>query len=228
MTAPRTLTATTVPLHLTVDPYWDLVEVLAFGSVCDEIGASRYETLVEDRVALVLDEAHETVIGVVVKGWSELEDLEQDGVEGWWDGPRFAVPALGLPHASVGELLTAVRGRFAEDEPTADALHFHLAMRAKTPEEALPQWQLALEAGDMKAHYSLGYTLHDLGEFHRAYGHLRYYTELAPANAWAWCWLGQTCEAVGLPGEARAAYLRAIEEGGDETGADELLEGMDD
>ncbi len=228
MTAPPTLTATTVPLHLTVDPYWDLVEVLAFGSVCDGIGAARYETLVEDRVAFVFDEAHETVIGFVVQGWSELEDFEQEDTPGWWDGPRFDVPALGLPHATAGELLTAIRGRFEDGEPTADALHFHTAMQAPTPAEALPHWQLALEAGDMKAHYSLGYTLYDMGEFHRAYGHLRRYTELAPANAWAWCWYGQVCEAVGQPVEARFAYLRAIEEGDDEeTSADELLDAME-
>ena len=30
-----------------------------------------------------------------------------------------------------------------------------------------------------------------------AYGHLRYYVELAPTNAWAWCWLGQACEQYG-------------------------------
>ncbi|MBA2350004.1 MAG: tetratricopeptide repeat protein [Solirubrobacterales bacterium] len=229
MTAPPTLTATTVPLHLTVDPWWDLVEVLAFGTDCDGIGASRYETLVEDLVAFVFDEAHETVIGFVVQGWSELEDFEQEDTPLYWDGPRFDVPALGLPSATVGELLVAIRGRFEEGEPTADAMHFHMAMSAPSPAKALPHWQLALEAGDMKAHYSLGYTLYDLDEYHRAYGHLRRYTELAPANAWAWCWYGQACEAVDLPGEARDAYLRAIElDEEEETGADELLDEMGD
>lgn len=138
------------------------------------------------------------------------------------------MPALGLLQATAGELLVAIRGRFKDGEPTADALHFHTAMSAPTPAEALPHWQLALEAGDMKAHYSLGYTLYDLGDFHRAYGHLRRYTELAPANAWAWCWFGQACEATGHLSEARSAYLRAIEEGEDEeTGAEELLHAMD-
>lgn len=218
----------TVPLHLTVDPWWDNVEVLAFGTVCDDIGADRYEGLVPDRVALVFDEEHEEVIGFVVNGWSELEDLEQEETEHWWDGPRFDVPALGLPAASVGEILVAIRGRFADGEPTADALHFHQALASESPDEALPHWQLALEAGDMKAHYGLGYTLHDLGEHHRAYGHLRRYTELAPANAWAWSWYGQACEAVGLPGEARLAYARAIAIDPEETDADEHLDALTD
>ena len=56
---------------------------------------------------------------------------------------------------------------------------------------------MALEAGDQKARYGLGYTLVELGEFREAYDHLRIYTELTPHNAWAWCWLGRACEGLG-------------------------------
>ena len=61
------------------------------------------------------------------------------------------------------------------------------------------------------AHFALGYTLYDLGRFHEAYRHLRYYAELAPAGSWNWCWYGKAAQAIGEIDEARAAYRRAIE-----------------
>ncbi len=222
MTETHDLTATTTPMHPTVDPYWDLIEVLAYGTVCDLIGSERYHALVEDRIAYVLDKTLSEVVGFVVNDYAELDPLELDVPE-LWDGPRFHVPVLGLRGATLGEVMLAIRGRFADGEPTADAMHFHLAIAAETAEEALPQWQLALEAGDMKAHYALGYTLCELGRYRNAYNHLRHYTELAPDNAWAWCWLGQACAGCELFGEARAAYERAIELEGDETDAPTLL-----
>ncbi len=47
-------------------------------------------------------------------------------------------------------------------------------------------------AGNLKAHFALGYTLSEQGRFQEAYRHLRLYTELAPHNAWAWNWFGQS------------------------------------
>ena len=76
------------------------------------------------------------------------------------------------------------------------------------------------------AHYGLGYTLLELGRDREAYPHLRAYAELVPHTAWAWCWLGQACAAMGETAEARRAFERAIAltgEGGDETDAEELL-----
>ena len=63
----------------------------------------------------------------------------------------------------------------------------------------------------MEAHYGLGYTLLSLDRPHDAYRYLRYYTELTPANAWAWCFRGQAAEAMGEPAEARDCYQRAVE-----------------
>ena len=63
----------------------------------------------------------------------------------------------------------------------------------------------------MEAHYGLGYTLLSLDRPHDAYRYLRYYTELTPANAWAWCFRGQAAEAMGEPAEARDCYARALE-----------------
>ena len=86
----------------------------------------------------------------------------------------------------------------------------HTAMRAKSPVDALSHWELALDAGDMRAHFGLGYTLVEAGRPDRGYAHLRRYTELAPSNSWAWCWLGQCCQALHRRSEARTAYERAI------------------
>ncbi len=33
------------------------------------------------------------------------------------------------------------------------------------------------------AHFALGYTLYELGRYHEAYRHLRYYAQIAPASA---------------------------------------------
>jgi Flp pilus assembly protein TadD len=77
------------------------------------------------------------------------------------------------------------------------------------------------------AHYSLGYTLYELERYHEAYRHVRAYTELVPADGWAWCWLGKACEAMGELEEARSTYEKATELNGDQTDAPELLADLD-
>jgi tetratricopeptide (TPR) repeat protein len=57
----------------------------------------------------------------------------------------------------------------------------------------------------------LGAALYEVGRYREADRHLRYYTELAPRLGWAWLGYGCAAEALGLDGEARAAYRRAIE-----------------
>ncbi len=61
----------------------------------------------------------------------------------------------------------------------------------RSGELALTNWRCCLEAGGSIAHFALGYTLYDLGRYHEAYRHLRYYAQIAPASAWNWCWLGK-------------------------------------
>ncbi len=119
-----------------------------------------------------------------------------------------------------------MRAHYGDDRATVDAAHFHAAIAEDDPSEAASLWRMALDAGDMKAHFGLGYTLCELGEHRRAYAHLRRYTELVPTNGWAWSWLGQACEGIGRLPEARAAYVRAIEADGDETDAAERLENL--
>ena len=195
-------TVTPHPLHLTVDPWWDTLHCLAFGIVSDAPIARS-----GDLIFVLEDPEAGPVLGFEILGLSEFELPEED--REIWDGPRFAVPRLGLVDASAGEIILAVRAQFGDD-PTADALHFHTALAAECAEDALPHWELALDAGDMRAHFGLGYALVEAGRADRGYAHLRRYTELAPVNAWAWCWLGQCCEALGRASEAKAAYERAI------------------
>lgn len=221
MTATRDLQTTSHPMHLTLDPWWGNFELLAFGTVTDGLPSERFHTIDADaRVrpgAGLPDRQRFRHPRLRRRGAFELD------AEALWDRPRFDVPVLGLAGATAGEVVLAVRGRFAEDEPTADAMHFHLAIGEEDPAAAVAEWRLALEAGDMKAHYGLGYTLCALGAFRDAYDHLRRYTELVPTNAWAWCWLGQACAGLGDVTEARAAYARAVEIDGDETDAPALL-----
>jgi tetratricopeptide (TPR) repeat protein len=223
---------TATPAHLTVDPAWRHLAVIAFGRVDDGLPPAQVRVLAEDeRIAFLLDAPDAgPVIGFTVRDPHAVEvvALESDEV---WDGPRFDVPALALVQASVGEILGAVQARFDEDEPTADALHFHcaLAVDAETDDAvgvALGHWRLALEAGDMKALFGLGCLLVEAGRPREAYDALRRYTELTPHNPWAWCWLGRACAALGDDAEARAAYERALgcEREGWETDARELLE----
>ena len=125
---------------------------------------------------------------------------------------------------AAGEIIIAARTYFGS-LPSINRFWFNAAVN-REGEQALPVWQACLESGDSMAHFALGYTLFELGRFHEAYGHLRYYTELAPAQPWDWCWFGKAAEALGETDEAWDAYVRAIEltaEGGDETEADKLL-----
>ncbi len=101
-----------------------------------------------------------------------------------------------------------------------------MALDAGDTEEAVGLWRMCLECGDQMAHYGIGPVLHHLGRHREAYRHLRFYAELVPEDAWAWCWLGRACEALGEEREAREAYERAValeEAGGFETDAPELL-----
>jgi tetratricopeptide (TPR) repeat protein len=181
-------------------------------------------------VRFVLRSARGPVSGFTVHKFSKL-DLDALG-ELAFGGPRFSVPLLGLDHAALGEVVLAARGRF--EVSTADVCFFTLALASAEEdgdlEAAAGHWLSCVEAGDMRGHFGLGYTLHDLGRIRESYGHLRRYTELAPHNSWAWLWLGRAAEAVGEIDEARSAYRRAIRrerEGSFRTDAPERLRELD-
>jgi tetratricopeptide (TPR) repeat protein len=165
-----------------------------------------------------------------VHGFSRV-DLDELGPAAFGD-PRFTVPVLGLDRATLGEVVLAARARF--ELSTADVCFFTLALSAAEDdgdlEAAAGHWLSCVEAGDMRGHFGLGYTLYDLGRHREAYGHLRRYTELAPHNSWSWLWLGRAAEAIGELDEARTAYRRAIRrerEGSFRTDAPERLRDLD-
>ena len=120
---------------------------------------------------------------------------------------------LGLRDATIGEVCLAARSYLGE-EPSLDIAYFDSAVAAGAAgnlEEAIEQWRLCLEAGGMEAHYGLGYTLLSLDRPHDAYRYLRYYTEITPANAWAWCFAARPPRRWASLAEARDCYERAVE-----------------
>src|SRR3954453_18054636 len=219
------LRPTPVPLHLSVNVTDDWLEAVEFGAVVDGRPSSPLIEVPPD-VLFVLRTPRGPLAGFTVHRFSTL-DVDELGDAGFGD-PRFGVPLLGMDSASIGEVILAARARF--EVSTADVCFFMLALACAEDqgdlEGAAGHWLSCVEAGDMRGHFGLGYTLYDLGRHREAYGHLRRYTELAPHNSWAWLWHGRAAEAVGELDEARAAYRRAIRrerEGSFRTDAPERL-----
>lgn len=153
---------------------------------------------------------------------------EAENVPEIWEGPRFIAPQLGLTNVPAGEIVLAAQPFFSDLE-SVNRFYFQEGCGADG-EQALSYWQNCLECGDCMAHFALGYTLYELGRFREAYRHLRYYAEIAPAEAWNWCWFGKSAYAIDEIEEARGAYERAIaltECGGSETEAPELLDRLE-
>lgn len=222
------LVTTTLPTRVTWDPvFYERATVLAVGLVFDEWPGERWSVGDDDTVEFLSDET-----GVIVGFDVLLERWDPDALgdaDELWDGPRFWVPQLGLREAAAGEVLLAARARWGDHDASLDAWLFNEAAGAKQEslEKARDLWTQVIDAGDLKGVFGLGYTLYDMGRYAEAHAHLRHYTELAPMNAWAWCWLGKALEALGETGEAAAAYARAIEledERGMTTDAPVLLE----
>jgi tetratricopeptide (TPR) repeat protein len=214
-----------IRLYLNHLPEHDWLIALEFGRTDDGQPSENWHG-VSEHVGFLLDEPGGREVGFKI---TSLEDFDEEArdLDEVWDGARFHVPQLGLVAASVGEIVLASRALFGE-WPTINRVFFDDAVGARG-EHALYAWLACLEAGDCMAHFALGYTLYDLGRFHEAYRHLRYYAEIAPAGAWNWCWYGKAAQAIGEHGEARAAYRRAVElEREDQpTDAAELLAELD-
>ena len=179
---------------------------------------------VSESFGYLLDDPGGTEVGFKVVDFSDF-DPEAPDVEEIWHGPTFDVPTLGLKASTAGEIVLAARP-FLGGRSTVNRLYFNAAMRAEGP-EAEELWRYCLQAGDLMAHYGLGYTLYGLGRHREAYRHLRAYTELVPADGWTWCWLGEACEAMGDVAEARSSYQEAARQDGEETDAPELLADLD-
>ena len=215
-----------MPALLSIAPWKELLEITEYGFVWDGQPADQIRGIEEDeRIGFLLG-VDGRVIAAAVRQPFEIDPFAIPAI---WEEPRFVIPTLGPEDLSVGEILLLVQARYRPDEPTNDALHFQAGIEAQheNPELALSMFKLAVEAGDMKGHYSLGYVLLEQGMAREAAEHLGIYTRLTPFNAWAWCWLGKAQAELGENAAARASYQRAIEAeaaGGFETDAAELLE----
>lgn len=170
------------------------------------------------------------VIGFGVDGLYEFDVPDPD--HPLIPNVRFDAPTLGLRKATAEEVLLAARP-VLDACSTPDVVLFDLAVQAGSEEDseldAETLWRQCLAAGDMKAHFGLGYTLCDLGRPHEAFGHLAEYARILPRNAWAWSWLGQACEGIGEPRQAAKCYRRAIRLGRDgsfDTDAEERLHAL--
>lgn len=220
------------PLQLTVDRPMDWLIAIEFGHVIDGKSEAEY-VAVDDDFRYVLSEPCGYLIGFVV---DHLDGFDPGGIEEIWESEHskvpvgFDVPVLGLEAASAGAITTLASVVFA-GMSTTDAELFHWAVEEEDAgEEKVMRWRRCLAAGNLKAHFGLGYSLCEVGRFHAAYSHLRCYTNLVPRNAWAWCWLGDACLGCGDLSEARKAYheaLRLERAGSFETNAAERLATLD-
>ena len=205
---------TNIPLHLSIDANEDWLLALEFGAVADGTPPEEWVGLSEN-FAFRLRELGGPVIGFVVH---DLSSFDPDDVGGAiWDGPRFDVPVLGLERASAGEIVIAAQATFAGIS-TADNLVFDYAVGKEDREEAEVAWRTCLGAGNLKAHYGLGYTLFELGRYTEAYAAPAPLHRALPQER-----LGLVLVRQGLRGTGRAGGGAArVRAGGRARGAGEL------
>jgi len=202
---------------------YDWLVALEFGRVDDSQPPENWRG-VSDDFGFLHEKPGGRVLGFKVLDFSEF-DPEDPAVAEIWEQPLFDVPVLGLAGVPAGEVVLAARALLG-DGSTVNRHYFNAAIGEEDLEEARSLWLGCLQAGDSMAHYGLGYTLYELGDYPQAYRHLRHYTEIAPHGSWIWFWFGQAAESVGERDEAIAAYTRALEleaEGDEETDAAERL-----
>ena len=172
-------------LYINRDLELDWLIALPFGQISDGQPDDCYR-VVGDSFRWALDEPGGTSVGFEVLSLTEFDPGAQEYMEPW-HGPRFGAPLVALRNATAGEILVAVKAAYG-DEPTLNRVYFGQAVGEEESDDAIAAWRLCLECGDSMAHYGLGYSLLGAGRAREAYAHLRYYAELVPANAWAWCW----------------------------------------
>jgi tetratricopeptide (TPR) repeat protein len=209
-------------LNLNCDLDLDWLIALEFGRVDDGRPDEAVRPIC-DSFGYFLDEPEGKDVGFRALEFSKL-DLSEATLAPIWDGTRFDVPVLALSDATAGEILLAARA-FYERGGSFNRDLFSAATKAEGW-QAIDLWRRCLQCGDDMAHFGLGYTFLELDRHHQAYRHLRYYTEIAPAGSWNWCWYGKAALAIGEVGEAKEAFLRAIDltaDGDHETEAPELL-----
>jgi len=201
------LRPTIVPLRLSVDAHADRVVLVAYGAV-----AALWDD--DPRLCVAPQLRFFTGADGLLTGFAiePFTGFDADAlVPSPWGEPRFAVPALGLARASVGEIVLAARAR-GTGNSTHDVDLVRAAERRLTrqPSAALLLLRRALEAGESGAHLGIAAAACCDQEFVVAYAHARAYTELAAGDPWGWTWRGRACEGRGDRAEAISCYRSAI------------------
>ena len=227
------------PLRLSINLMreYDWLVCLEFGRVDDGQNPDCWVGLADwdERIGLLYDKPLGTQdakpIGFKILDFNWfVDELEPDDEA--WGGPVFHVPQLGLERATVAEIAIATNALFPEDSTPNRYFFNAAAANHESPAEALEGWLTCLASGDSMAHFGVGTTLYELGRYHDAYRHLRYYAQIAPSEPWNQVWYGKAAEAIGENSEAVKAYDAAIEieklsvEEGERTDAAELLEAL--
>jgi hypothetical protein len=152
-------------------------------------------------------------------------DPEAPDVGRIWLEPVFDTPQLGLWNVSAGEICLAAKP-FLGGRSTVNRGFFDKALGAKSKEEAVAGGACASKRATQWRITGSDTPCSTSGSHGRRTATCVRTPEIAPLNAWAWCYRGKAAAAIGELDDARAAYARAIaleREGGEETDAPALL-----
>ncbi len=195
------------PMLVSHVPERDALYVHERGYAFDDLEPARCVEVC-DQVRLMLGLDAERCVGFAMNGLSRFAfEAPENAVV--WGGPRFDVPPLGIEQGTVG-LIAATARLLLAGLRTPDRVRFDQALAAGESEEAIELWQACLDEGNELARYALGYTLLNHGRALEAKEQLKQYSSIVRSNAWAWCYLGQACEALEDWEEAEYAYRQAI------------------
>lgn len=194
-------------------PSLDWLIALEFGRV-DEGQPEDHWVGVTERFGFLCDAPNGRPVGFKILEFSRF-DLEAPDAASLWEAPWFTAPTLGLAKASAGEIATVARSKIGF-EATINRLYFDEAIDSESEADEIAHWRECLETGDCMAHYGLGIALLEAGQPSDAYDHLRFYSQIAPASAWAHHWHGRAALALGEVTEARIALARSLELESDE------------
>lgn len=216
------------PLRLSHDAQRGLLVACEYGAV-PHLALDGYNAGIPCRLSFLLRRPGGTVNGFMLDGLAEIDVDEHH--PSLWDGPRFAVPVLGLTRASVAEIALRTRTTFGQAS-TADVAGGRAARRhARAGEHVAAERELraALSCGDLRAHVMLAGCLCAQGRYAEAYDHARIYTQLAPRDSWGFAWQGRAALELGDEREAVVALRRAVRlerAGGHSTPAGKVLRAM--
>ena len=144
-------------LYINRDLELDWLIAVEFGWVVDGQPDDHFRPVGEN-FAYCLDGPDGDIVGF---GVGDLTSFDVETVPELWGRPHFDAPLFGLRDLPAAAVVLAAQAQLRE-EPTTNRMLFGLATNAEG-ERAVALWRQCLESGDSMAHYSLGYTLLELG-----------------------------------------------------------------